>query len=114
QKNASLLILPLRKEPEYRATLPGKLFEYLASMVPILGIGQTDGAMARIINETRSGVVFDWDDEESVRTYIAHCWRSFSDENENPARPDNADIIARFSRRNLTGRMACLFQRVCR
>ncbi|MGN1233374.1 MAG: glycosyltransferase, partial [Candidatus Cryptobacteroides sp.] len=46
QKNASLLILPLRKEPEYRATLPGKLFEYLASMVPVLGIGQTDGAMA--------------------------------------------------------------------
>ena len=114
QKNASLLILPLRKEPEYRATLPGKLFEYLASMVPILGIGQTDGAMARIINETHSGVVFDWDDEESVRTYIAHCWRSFSDESENPAQPDNADIIARFSRRNLTARMASLFQRVCR
>ena len=27
QRNASLLILPLRKEPEYKAVLPGKLFE---------------------------------------------------------------------------------------
>lgn len=112
QKSASLLILPLRKEPEYRATLPGKLFEYLASMVPILGIGQTDGAMARIINETQAGVVFNWDDEESVRTYIGHCWRDFS--SENPLRQDNADAIARYSRRNLTRAMAGLFQRVCR
>ena len=29
QRNASTLILPLRKEPEYEAVLPGKLFEYL-------------------------------------------------------------------------------------
>ena len=112
QKNASLLILPLRKEPEYRATLPGKLFEYLASMVPILGIGQTDGAMARIINETQSGVVFNWDDEESVRTYIGHCWHDFY--SDNSQRPDNTDVIARYSRRNLAGQMASLFQRVCR
>ncbi len=42
QKGATLLILPLRKEPEYRATLPGKLFEYLASGRPVLGIGQKD------------------------------------------------------------------------
>ena len=112
QKNASLLILPLRKEPEYRATLPGKLFEYLASMVPILGIGQTDGAMARIINETRAGVVFNWDDEEAVRTYINHCWQDFSSETETPARRDNADAILRYSRRNTAGQMAELFQRI--
>ena len=112
QKNASLLILPLRKEPEYRATLPGKLFEYLASMAPILGIGQTDGAMARIINETQSGVVFNWDDEESVRTYIGHCWHDFY--SDNSQRPDNTDVIARYSRRNLAGQLASLFQRVCR
>lgn len=55
QLNASILILPLRKEPEYRAVLPGKLFEYLASRRPILGIGQTDGAMARIVGETDPG-----------------------------------------------------------
>lgn len=77
QKNASLLILPLRKEPEYKATLPGKLFEYLASMNPILGIGQTDGAMARIVNQTGAGVVFGWDDKESVASYINLCWNKF-------------------------------------
>ena len=107
QKNASLLILPLRKEPEYRATLPGKLFEYLASLRPVLGIGQTDGAMARIINETNAGVVFNWDDKTSVAAYINLCWRQFiSPEIQLPETVP--DAISRFSRRNLAGRMASL------
>lgn len=79
QKNASILILPLRKEPEYKATLPGKLFEYLAAMRPVLGIGQTDGAMARIVNYTRAGVVFGWEDKKSIATYIDLCWKRFKD-----------------------------------
>ena len=86
QKNASLLILPLRKEPEYRATLPGKLFEYLASMNPILGIGQTDGAMARIVNQTGAGVVFGWEDKASVTAYLNLCWKRFN------AADDDEDI----------------------
>ena len=65
QRSASLLILPLRKEPEYKAVLPGKLFEYLASWRPVLGIGQPDGAMSIILNTTKTGVVFDWEDRNS-------------------------------------------------
>ena len=36
QLAASVLILPLRNDPEYRPILPGKLFEYLASRRPVL------------------------------------------------------------------------------
>ena len=75
QRQASVLILPLRKEPEYRAVLPGKLFEYLASQRPILGIGQPDGAMAMIVNETRTGTVIDWNDKEGISQYIEQCWK---------------------------------------
>ena len=56
QLAASLLILPLRNDPEYRPILPGKLFEYLASRRPVLGIGQEDGAMARVLADTGAGV----------------------------------------------------------
>ena len=124
QKNASLLILPLRKEPEYKATLPGKLFEYLASMNPILGIGQTDGAMARIVNQTGAGVVFGWDDKESVASYINLCWNKFktgddtedmqvahsgeTELNEILKDDDQSDAIHQFSRKALTARMAAL------
>ena len=128
QKNASLLILPLRKEPEYRATLPGKLFEYLASMNPILGIGQTDGAMARIVNQTGAGVVFGWEDKASVTAYLNLCWKRFNaaDDDEDIqvehsgetelkevlADNDKSDAIRQFSRKALTARMADLLNSI--
>ena len=108
QRQASLLILPLRKEPEYKAVLPGKLFEYLASQRPILGIGQTDGAMAMIVNETRTGTVIDWEDRKGLTQYIEQCWERHL---EGRLSTEGADL-SRFTRRSLTRRMAGLFDRV--
>lgn len=108
QRQASVLILPLRKEPEYRAVLPGKLFEYLASQRPILGIGQPDGAMAMIVNETGTGTVIDWNDKEGISQYIEQCWKRHL---EGRLSSDGADL-SRFTRRNLTRRMAGLFDKI--
>ncbi len=102
QRTASILILPLRKEPEYRATLPGKLFEYLAARRPILGIGQTDGAMARILSQTCSGVVFNWDDKNSIKTYINYSWGLFK-AGKLDINPKGIEI---YSRQNTTKQMA--------
>ena len=105
QRNASILILPLRKEPEYKAVLPGKLFEYLASRRPVLGIGQPDGAMAMILNRTRTGTVLDWEDMESITGFIDDCWdRHIKGE----LGTEGADISG-FTRRNLTRQMVELF-----
>ena len=105
QRKASLLILPLRKEPEYKAVLPGKLFEYLASWRPVLGIGQTDGAMSMILNNTKTGVVLNWDDKKSIEKYLDICWK---DHLEGKLSVEDADI-SQYTRRNLTRRMAQLF-----
>ncbi|MBE6241053.1 MAG: glycosyltransferase family 4 protein [Bacteroidales bacterium] len=110
QRQASLLILPLRKEPEYKAVLPGKLFEYLASSRPILGIGQADGAMSMIVNSTKTGVVFDWNDKESMSRYLDECWEKHQ---KGELSASDADI-AQFTRRNLTRRMAQLFEEISR
>ena len=105
QRQASLLILPLRKEPEYKAVLPGKLFEYLASWRPILGIGQTDGAMSMILNDTNTGVVLDWENKTAMQKHIDECWEHHL---AGKLAVEGADI-SRFTRRNLTHRMALLF-----
>lgn len=105
QRSASLLILPLRKEPEYKAVLPGKLFEYLASWRPVLGIGQPDGAMSMILNSTKTGVVLDWTDEASISRFIELCWQNHL---AGRLTVDDADI-SQFTRENLTRRMAALF-----
>ena len=108
QRKASLLILPLRKEPEYKAVLPGKLFEYLASWRPVLGIGQTDGAMSMILNTTKTGVVLEWEDKASISRFIDLCW---SDHLKGKLGVEDADI-SRFTRRNLTRNMSDLFNKV--
>ncbi len=108
QMKASLLILPLRKEPEYKAVLPGKLFEYLASWRPVLGIGQPDGAMSMILNQTKTGVVLDWNDKASLSKFIDICWTQHL---KGEMLVEDADI-SQFTRRNLTRRMARLFNEI--
>ncbi len=98
----------MRKEPEYEAVLPGKLFEYLASRRPILGIGQTDGAMARVVRNTGSGIVYNWDDEEKIRQWIDFSW----DEFKNNELLDNASDISMYSRHKLTKRLASLLEEI--
>ena len=107
QRKASLLILPLRKEPEYKAVLPGKLFEYLASWRPVLGIGQTDGAMSMILNQTKTGIVLNWEDRESLSRFIDLCWQRHL---EGDLTVEDADI-SQFTRRKLTERMVELFEK---
>lgn len=108
QRKASLLILPLRKEPEYKAVLPGKLFEYLASCRPVMGIGQPDGAMSMILDKTNTGAVYDWEDRISMKKYIDDCWKAHMSGNLIIRDGD----ISVFTRRNLTHQMVELFNKV--
>ena len=102
QRNASFLLLCLRQEPEYASAVPGKIFEYLASRRPILGIGQTDSIMAKMIRDTSSGVAYDWDDEESIRKWVDFCWEEF----RNGELKDNISDISRYDRRVITRQLA--------
>jgi hypothetical protein len=108
QLAATMLVLPLRNDPEYRPILPGKLFEYLASRRPILGIGQEDGAMARVLADTGAGVTAGWDNLEAMRDFIDKAWEQFKAGGVPPVEGD----IARFSRRSLTRELAALLERV--
>ena len=82
QRNASFLLLCLRQEPEYASAVPGKIFEYLASRRPILGIGQTDSIMAKMIRDT--------------------SWEEF----RNGELKDNISDISRYDRRVITRQLA--------
>ena len=108
QMAASVLVLPLRNDPEYRPILPGKLFEYLASRRPILGIGQEDGAMARILADTGAGVTAGWDNAAAMRAFLDRAWEQHKEGGVPPVEGD----IARFSRRSTTHELAALLERV--
>ena len=104
QKSASVLILPLRKEPEYRKVLPGKIFEYLAARRPVLGIGQEDGAAACVLADTGAGIMCDWDQEEKMDSFISKEWDRFRGGDKTQIKSD----IGKYSREYLTGKLVGL------
>ena len=108
QLAATILVLPLRNDPEYRSILPGKLFEYLASRRPVLGIGQEDGAMARVLADTGAGVTAGWENKDAMRAFIDKAWEQFKAGGVPPVAGD----ITRFSRRSLTRELATLLEQV--
>lgn len=93
QSGADVLILPLRKEKEYEKVLPGKIFEYMASGRPILGIGQENGAAAQLLKSSGTGEMFDWDNIIGMEQFIKN----------HRCNPQN---IERFSRRRLTEKLS--------
>ena len=101
QRSAQILILPLRKEPEYRKVLPGKIFEYLAARRPVLGIGQSDGAAATVLRDTATGDMFDWDNLADVRAFIDTEWYRFIEGDTAPVGKD----IAKYTRKALTAEL---------
>ena len=106
QRKASVLILPIREEPETKAILPGKLFEYLAARRPILGVGTREGAMATVLQDTGAGKIFDWSDAADIREYMENCWNRFCG---GTLETEAADL-EQFSRRSTTRKMAELFE----
>ncbi len=108
QRSASVLLLPLRNDPEYRPILPGKLFEYLAARRPILGIGQEDGAMARVIASTSAGITADWSNSTAIRRFLEQAWQ----QQLSGGVPFTAGDIAPYSRRALARQLAELLSQV--
>ncbi len=92
QRAADILLLPLRREPEYAKVLPGKIFEYLAARRPVLGIGQEDGAAATVLRDAGAGEMFDWDKQDELLSFL---------DAEHPQTSD----IEKYSRRALTAQL---------
>lgn len=101
---ASVLLLPLRNDPQYRPILPGKLFEYLAARRPVLGIGQTDGAMARVLEATSAGTTAAWEDAPAMRSFLENAWQ----QHRSGGVPSTTGPIAPYTRRAITHSLAAL------
>ena len=97
QRAADILLLPLRREPEYAKVLPGKIFEYLAARRPVLGIGQEDGAAAAVLRDAGAGAMFGWDKKDELLAFL---------DAEHPAAAD----IEKYTRRALTAQLIRILQ----
>ena len=102
--SASVLILPINRVSEAAGIVTGKIYEYLASSRPIIGLGDPQGEAAAILRESQSGAMFDYTDVDGLRDEIDrhyHAWRSGS-----PLNGASQSAAAPFSRREQSGQLA--------
>ncbi|MCL1973859.1 MAG: glycosyltransferase family 4 protein [Bacteroidetes bacterium] len=104
QKGANVLLLPLKKEPESKGIITGKIFEYMAAGKPILGIGPIDGDVADILQECRAGIQHEFEDYEGFKDTLLDYFDLFCRQQ----RWENSlpEVLACYSRKNLCGKMA--------
>ncbi len=89
-------------------SLPGKIFEYLASGKPIIALSPENGEVARLIAETGAGWCVPHDQPEAIRRIVADAVRLALD-NSIPFRT-RRDVVARFERPRLVASYAALIR----
>jgi Glycosyltransferase len=100
--NSSVVVLIIPDHKSNKGILTGKLFEYLASGVPVLCLGPADGDAAEIIDRAKAGATFGYDDIEGISAFLSNVAG-------NPFKPDK-DYIKGFTRVNLTGMIIPLLE----
>ena len=75
----ALLLLVPEADGRGKGVLSGKVFEYLAAGRPILAVVPPDGAAAKLVRETRSGMVVAPDDVDGMRVALEVLHSRFVD-----------------------------------
>lgn len=66
-QSAGALLLLIPKVKNNEGIITGKIFEYLASSRPIIGIGPKNGDAERLIKETETGIYLDYSSVENFK-----------------------------------------------
>ena len=109
QQQSQLLLLVINNTENAKGILTGKFFEYLAAKRPVLCIGPSDGEIAKIINDTDSGVVIDYKDEKSLKEVVLKYYNAYKlGELKSVSRN-----IDQFSRKELTKKLGEILNEIC-
>lgn len=104
-QEASALLLAIPDVPGNEGILTGKLFEYIGSGRPIVGVGPVNGDASEILKKSRAGVMFDRENAEEIFQYMLSLVKEGGSLN---AKVESREYINTFSRRVLTGELAKL------
>jgi glycosyltransferase involved in cell wall biosynthesis len=99
ERTADLLLLVANTTPGAQATVPGKLFEYLASGRPVLAIAPRESATADVLARTGGGWLADSADSEAIYRRLCAAFQ------RDPVDVDPQQLAC-FDRRRLAGELA--------
>lgn len=92
---ADVLVLILTDTKNAQGNIPGKLFEYLATGIPVLALGDPKGDSATILADSGAGEVIAHADSEGLRKRLSHLMKA-------PSTETNSADLEKYSRKNLS------------
>ena len=101
RKSQVLLLIEIDSE-ETKSIIPGKLFEYMVSERPIIGIGPEGSDFSEIIQNTNTGIFVKYDEIEKLKKTILSYYEEFKKGNLKA----NAVGLQQYSRKNLTEKLS--------
>jgi len=110
QIESDVLLLTRSNEQGNEVIIPAKLFEYLAVKKPILALVPRNGEAARLIHETKSGIVVSPDDKEKISESILEMYSKFKYNSLGINKESLALDI--YDRKYLTGCLSNVFQEI--
>ncbi len=113
---SDLLVLIVDESELSDEIVPGKVFEYIGSRKPIIAFAP-EGAAARIIRSTGSGIVVGPADSEKAKDLILDLYSDFAGGGRQPAVSrhrfaPNEEIINGFDRKEATRKLSILFNKI--
>ena len=106
QRKSQVLLLVEIDSEETKSIIPGKLFEYMVSERPIIGIGPEGSDFAEIIQNTNTGVFVKYDEIKKLKSSIL----SYYEEYKTGKLKSNAIGLQYYSRKNLTEKLSKLLK----
>ena len=103
QQRSKLLLLLVNNTKNAKGILTGKFFEYMSAKVPVLAIGPTDGDLAKIIDETKTGLISGFNDEVTLEKNILAYFNGKAIE-------ANEAEVNKYSRKELTKELCYLLK----
>ncbi len=104
-RSADALLLVANTTPGAEATVPGKLFEYLAVGRPVLAVAPPASSTADVLAQTGGGWLAPAGDADAIAGVLRDAYRQRS-------APVCISNLERFDRRALTGSLARIFEEV--
>ena len=100
---SDLLLLTIGKSKNSKFALSTKVFEYMISRKPVLGIGPIDGAASDLVQKTNIGEFFDHNDDEGVYRFIQRVYDA--SQNGEILFEQDQDEVEKYSFNNLSARL---------
>ncbi len=77
QRSSQVLLLIEIDSNDTKCIIPGKLFEYMVSERPIIAIGPKDSDFQEIIRSTNTGVFFQYNEKDALKSKILSYFESY-------------------------------------